>query len=177
MSRGRRVEQGTLFELGEDEEEAEAAESPLELPLDLDVPGAGPQPSDAAAAPLRVRALAAGFDLAAHALAAAVAVGGALLLDVVLRPAQIPGFALLLLVFSLFYTVVPLAFWGRTAGMAAAGIACRGEDDQPLSFSEAGRRWAGSLLTIVLLGLPALPLLGGGRSPADRLSGRVPVAD
>jgi hypothetical protein len=93
-------------------------------------------------------------------------------------PAQLPGFAVLLLVVSLFYTVVPLAFWGRTPGMAALGLACRGDDGQPLAFAEAGRRWLGGLLTVLLLGLPALLLLAGSRrSLADRLSGRPPVRD
>jgi hypothetical protein len=177
MSRPRPLEQATLFDLDADDGEREVAEAPLELPLDL-VPQA--PPADAAqepAAPVGARALAAAVDLGAHGLAGGVAVVGVSLLDVVVQGNQAPGFALLLLVFSLFYTVVPLAFWGRTAGMAVAGIACRGEDGQPLSFGEAGRRWAGGLITALLLGLPALPLLAGGRSLADRMSGRVPVVD
>jgi uncharacterized RDD family membrane protein YckC len=182
MSRPR-LEQATLFELGGEEDElaaTEPVEAPLELPLDL-VPAATAQaavaPPAGEPAPPRARALAAAVDLGAHALAAGVAVVGVSLLDVVVRGAQAPGFALLLLVFSLFYTVVPLAFWGRTAGMAAAGIACRGEDGQPLSFGEAALRWAGGVLSALLLGLPALPALAGRRSLADRLSGRAPVAD
>ena len=175
MSRPR-LEQATLFDLDAEDAGPEVAEAPLELPLDL-VPSTPAGAGREAAAPVGARALAAGVDLAAHALAGGVAVMGVSLLDVVVRGAQAPGFALLLLVFSLFYTVVPLAFWGRTAGMAVARIACRGEDGQPLSFGEAARRWAGGLITALLLGLPALPLLGGGRSLADRLSGRVPVVD
>ena len=169
MSRTRQAEQGSLFELDVDDGGPEAADAPLELPLDL----APAPPRVAAREPLAAAAV----DLGAHLLAAGVAVVGVALLDVAVRGGQAPGFALLLLVFSLFYTVVPLAFWGRTAGMALAGIACRGDDGQPLSFGEAGRRWAGGVITALLLGLPALPVLAGGRSLADRLGGRVPVVD
>ena len=179
MSRTRQAEQGSLFELDVDDGGLEAADAPLELPLDLAPapPRVAAREPLAAAAPARARALAAAVDLGAHLLAAGVAVVGVALQDVAVRGAQAPGFALLLLVFSLFYTVVPLAFWGRTAGMALAGIACRGDDGQPLSFGEAGRRWAGGVITALLLGLPALPVLAGGRSLADRLGGRVPVVD
>jgi len=179
MSRSRQAEQASLFELDVEDGEPAVADAPLELPLDLAPPparAAALGPGASAASP-RARALAAAVDLGAHLLAAGVAVVGVSLQDVAVRGAQAPGFALLLLVFSLFYTVVPLAFWGRTAGMALAGIALRGEDGQPLSFGEAGRRWAGGVLTALLLGLPALPVLAGGRSLADRLSGRVPVVD
>lgn len=180
MNRTRQAEQGSLFELDVEDGGPEVADVPLELPLDL-VPApparVGAREPAATAAPARARALAAVVDLGAHLLAAGVAVVGVSLQDVTVRGAQAPGFALLLLVFSLFYTVVPLAFWGRTAGMALAGIACRGEDAQPLSFGEAGRRWVGGVITALLLGLPALPVLAGGRSLADRLSGHAPVVD
>jgi uncharacterized RDD family membrane protein YckC len=197
MSR-RRSRQATLFELEEEESvpttEAppdEALELALDLDLDLDLDLAAPRAAagvaterraasapaaTAAAAPLRASLLAALGDLAFHLLIAGTAALGAALLGVTPRSEQLPGLALLLLVVSYFYTVVPLAFWGRTPGMAAAGLACRGEDGQPLSFAEAVRRWVGSVLTVILLGLPALLLLGGARrSLADRLSGR-PVA-
>jgi hypothetical protein len=179
MSRGRRAEQGSLFALDAEENEVGGLdpEAPLELPLDLAGPLLESPPGGPPAAPARARALAGAVDIGVHLLAAGVAVAGVLILDVALRRGQWPGFALLLLVFSLFYTVVPLAFWGRTGGMAVAGIACRGEDGQPLSFSEAARRWLGGLLTVLLLGLPALPVLASRPSPADRLSGRVPVLD
>ena len=182
MSRARQLRQAMLFEL-DHEEGAPELDAPLELPLDLapapaPAPAAGPAPGPAlAAAPARRRALAGAADLGAHLLAAGVATLGVALLDVPVRGAQAPGFALLLLVFSLFYTVVPLAFWGRTGGMALAGIACRGEDGQPPSFAEAARRWIGGLLTASLLGLPALPMLAGGRTLADRLGGHVPVVE
>ena len=85
---------------------------------------------------------------------------------------------LLLLVFSLFYTVVPLAFWGKTPGMAAVGLACQAGDDLPLTFAEALRRWLGELVTVLLLGLPSLLALGATRrSLADRWSGSVLVVD
>ena len=85
---------------------------------------------------------------------------------------QLPAFAVLLLVFSLFYTVVPLAFWGKTPGMAAVGLACQAGDDLPLTFAEALRRWLGELVTVLALGLPGLAALGAARrSLADRWSG------
>lgn len=184
MGRSRRqVRQAALFEVEEAREEAAVAvaEAPLELPLDLDLDTTAPPAplalDDAATLPPGPRLLAGSLDLAFHLVVAGAAVVGAAWLGVSPRATQTPGFVVLLLVVSLFYTVLPLAFWGRTPGMAAAGLACRGEDGQPLAFAEAGRRWLGGLLTVLLLGLPALLLLGRGRSLADRLSGRSPVRD
>jgi uncharacterized RDD family membrane protein YckC len=181
MTRGRRARQATLFATDVEESAVAVAEEPLELPLELPLALdlAPPRPAEptAVAEPLppapRSRLLAGGIDLGFHLLVAGGAALGTALLGVDPRGETLPGFALLLLVVSFFYTVVPLAFWGRTPGMAAAGLACRGDDGQPLAFAEAVRRWAGSLLTLLLLGLPALLLaFGSRRSLADRLSGR-----
>ena len=172
--RGR--EQATLFELDLDEEEAPAQEERIELPL-LAASERAPEPAPTLArqrtAPFRARLFAGLVDLGVHMAVAALALGGARLLAV--RPAlpqQLAPFALLLLVFSLFYTVVPLAFWGKTPGMAAVGLACQAGDDLPLTFAEALRRWGGELVTVLLLGIPGLLALGGDRrSLADRWSG------
>src|SRR5207245_551755 len=108
----------------------EATEPDLErAPVAMPRRAAPPAPVAAHGAPFRGRLFAGLVDLGVHALAAAAALGGARLLGVVPAPSQAPGFALLVLVFSLFYTVVPLAFWGRTPGLLAAGLACRAAGD------------------------------------------------
>ena len=174
MTAARRArEQATLFELDLDEEEA-AVEEPMELPLAAPAmrSQARPTASQVATAPFRARLFAGLVDLGVHVAVAALALGGARLLEVRPAPAQLPAFALLLLVFSLFYTVVPLAFWGKTPGMAAVGLACQAGDDLPLTFAEALRRWLAELVTVLALGLPGLLALGGARrSLADRWSG------
>lgn len=188
MSAARRApQQATLFELDEEEEPA-LAES-VELPLALEpLPATAPRQRVAArvaavsrgpaVASFRARLFAGLVDLGVQVAVAAVAVGGARGLGVEPALAQLPAFALLLLVFSLFYTVVPLAFWGKTPGMAAVGLACQAGDDLPLTFAEALRRWLGELLTVLLLGLPGLLALGGRRrSLADRWSSSALVAD
>ncbi|HEV8239078.1 MAG TPA: RDD family protein [Thermoanaerobaculia bacterium] len=179
--RGR--QQATLFELDLDEE-ATPPEEPIELPL-VTASARAPQRVAAAAAPeartapFRARIFAGLVDLGVHAAVAALALGGARLLEVRPElPQQAAPFALLLLVFSLFYSVVPLAFWGKTPGMAAVGLACQAGDDLPLTFAEALRRWVGELATVLLLGIPGLLVLGGERrSLADRWSGSVLVVE
>jgi uncharacterized RDD family membrane protein YckC len=81
-----------------------------------------------------------------------------------------PGFALFLLSFSFLYTVVPLAFWGHTPGMAWRGLDARSRDGEPLAFDQTARRWVGGIVTSLLLGLP-LVLALGGRSLSDLVSG------
>lgn len=133
-------------------------------------------PSAADAAPVRAglapRLVAAACDGLVLAVAAALALIGAALLDVRPGAAMLPGFAALLLVFSFAYSVVPLAFWGATPGMRAVRLVARDRDGGPLTFGQTAARWAGGLLTLALAGLPMLLALGplGGRSPADRLS-------
>ena len=170
--RGR--EQATLFELDLDEE-APPQEEPIELPLlaPSEPRPAPPMAALATTAPFRARLFAGLVDLGVHVAVAALALGGARLLEVRPElPQQLAPFALLLLVFSLFYSVVPLAFWGKTPGMAAVGLVCQAGDDLPLTFAEALRRWAGELVTVLLLGIPGLLALGGERrSLADRWSG------
>ena len=79
--------------------------------------------------------------------------------------------ALFLLPFSFLYQIFPLAFWGRTAGMARVGIVARSRDGKSLSFSQATLRWFASLLTVCFAGLPWILTATTGRSLADRLSG------
>lgn len=167
--RGR--EQATLFELDLDEE-APPQEEPIELPLSAPSE-ARSAPALATTAPFRARLFAGLVDLGVHVAVAALALAGARLLEVRPElPQQLAPFALLLLVFSLFYSVVPLAFWGKTPGMAAVGLVCQAGDDLPLTFAEALRRWVGELVTVLLLGIPGLLALGGERrSLADRWSG------
>ncbi len=168
MSSPRGPEQATLFELELAEEPLLEAEPPIPAPLLAPLSAGDAAPI---AAPFRGRLFAGLVDLGLHAGAAAAALGGTRLLGVPPALPQLPAFALLLLVFSLFYTVVPLAFWGKTPGMAAAGLLCQAGDDLPLTFAEALRRWLGELATVLALGLPGLLALGAGRrSLADRWS-------
>lgn len=76
-----------------------------------------------------------------------------------------------LLPFSFLYQIFPLAFWGRTPGMARVGIVARSHDGEALSFSQAALRWLASVLTIAFLGLPLILTATTGQSLADRLSG------
>jgi uncharacterized RDD family membrane protein YckC len=168
MSPGRRgPQQATLFELELDEV---APDEPVALPAPAPAPRRA-EPSIPVPAPLRARLFAGLVDLGVHVAVAALALLGTRLLGVPPEPSNAPAFAVLLVVFSLFYTVVPLAFWGKTPGMAAVGLACQAGDDLPLTFAEALRRWLGELATVLALGLPGLLALGaGGRSLADRWS-------
>ena len=146
-------------------------------------PGAAPTATPARAEPDAAPAPApAGWtsrlvaSLADGAFLGAVLVGGGLgatLLGVWPDADALLPLALFALVFSFVYSVVPLAFWGRTPGMAAAGLVARDADGGPLTFGQTGLRWLGGLLTLAAAGLPLLLALGplGGRSLADRLSG------
>jgi uncharacterized RDD family membrane protein YckC len=116
------------------------------------------------------RISAAGADLLVHASVAVGVLVGCRFMGV--RPvlSDWPAVVLFLLSFSFLYTVVPLAFWGHTPGMAWAGLDARSRDGEPLAFDQTARRWIGGLLTLLLLGLPLL-LAFGGRSLSDLLSG------
>ena len=85
-----------------------------------------------------------------------------------------PAFVLPCVAFSFLYHVVPLAFWGRTPGMASMGITARDLDGGGLSFGQAVRRWLATLVTAALLGLPGLLALTG-RSASDRASGSITI--
>lgn len=116
------------------------------------------------------RFAAAGADLLVHAAIAVTALVGTRLMGV--RPAlsDWPAVLLFLASFSFLYSIVPLAFWGHTLGMAWAGLTSHNRDGEPLTFDQTVRRWLGGLVTAALLGLPLL-LTGRRRSLADLVSG------
>jgi uncharacterized RDD family membrane protein YckC len=157
-----------------------AAPPPPELPLSRSGPVAVPDLDDEgfeAEEPAgdgsagRARRLASGLaDLVVHAALGVAAVLGVRGLGVRPDLSQWPAFALFVLTFSFLYTVLPLAFWGHTPGMAWAGITSRNQDGEALTFDQTARRWLGGLITALLLGLPLLVLIKG-RSLADLVSG------
>ena len=76
--------------------------------------------------------------------------------------------------------VVPLVLFGRTVGMALAGLAARDDGTgRRLTATEAARRWAGTLATVAAVGLPLLFTARDPEAPtlADRLSGRTLARD
>lgn len=123
-----------------------------------------------------LRRLVAGLaDLVVHTAVTVGVLAGIWLLGVRPALADWPALAIFLLAFSFFYVVVPLAFWGQTLGMAWAKLTSLNRDGEPLTFDQTARRWLGSLLTLVTLGIPLLLALSG-RSLADRLSGSETLA-
>jgi hypothetical protein len=94
---------------------------------------------------------------------------GLVLLDVEPRLHHWPALATLLIAFSFLSSVVSLAFWGQTAGMAWRGLHTRDRLQRPLTFRQAMLRWAGGMVTFAGAGLPLLFALGGA-SLADWLS-------
>jgi uncharacterized RDD family membrane protein YckC len=126
-------------------------------------------PTVADPAPRRRQLLAGLLDLAIHGAVVVVVSLGLVLMGLSLDPWVWPAVAMLLLVFSFLYTVIPLAFWGQTLGMARLGLRARSSGGERLSFDQTARRWLGGVLTLVLGGLP---LLFGwrGRSLSERLS-------
>jgi uncharacterized RDD family membrane protein YckC len=145
---------------------------PLEAELAFDEPAELPAPRTrpGGRAGLGSRISAAGADLIVHASIAVGVLVGCRLMGVHPILSDWPAVALFLLSFSFLYTVVPLAFWGHTPGMAWAGLDARSRDGEPLAFDQTARRWIGGVLTLLLLGLPLL-LAFGGRSLSDLLSG------
>ena len=131
---------------------------------------AGQPAGPAGRAGLGSRISAAGADLIVHASVAVGVLVGCRLMGVHPILSDWPAVALFLLSFSFLYTVVPLAFWGHTPGMAWAGLDARSRDGEPLAFDQTARRWIGGILTLLFLGLPLL-LAFGGRSLSDLLSG------
>lgn len=121
-------------------------------------------------ASLGSRIAAGAADLLVHAAVGVGVLVGCRFLGV--RPvlADWPAVALFLLSFSFLYTVVPLAFWGHTPGMAWAGLDARSRDGEALAFDQTARRWLGGIATLLLAGLPLL-LSFRGRSLSDLLSG------
>lgn len=152
----------TLFP---DEEEPGKREhgSPPES-SDLEHPAWQPAPS------LRARVEAGLTDLVAVVLVLLVTSVGLWWIGLDLRPALLVPLLLFLVPFSFLFEVFPLAFWGRTPGMARVGLVARNFDGRSLSFSQAALRWLAALLTVVTLGLPLMLIVATGQSLADRLS-------
>jgi uncharacterized RDD family membrane protein YckC len=133
-------------------------------PMEPAIEGAG-EP-----ARLRDRCLGGLADLSVHGAVLGVVLIALWLFDLPMSRQQLPALGVFLLLFSWIYTVVPLAFWGQTPGMAWVGLASRADAGEPLTFGQTVRRWFGSLLTLGLAGLPVLLALRGGGSLADRIS-------
>ena len=156
------------------ERKRRAAPPPEPEPMFVD-PDPEEEPAPVETAPsgrarLGSRLAAGGADLLVHAAVAVGVLLGCRYMGV--RPvlSDWPAVGLFLLSFSFLYTVVPLAFWGHTPGMAWAGLDARSRDGEPLAFDQTARRWIGGIVTLVFLGLPLL-LAFGGRSLSDLLSG------
>jgi uncharacterized RDD family membrane protein YckC len=132
--------------------------------------GSEPDSGGESAVGLKSRFMAGGADLLVHAAVAVAAIAGSRLLGAPPSPSDWPPVALFLLTFSFLYTVLPLAFWGQTLGMAWAGLHARSRDGEALSFDQTARRWLGGLVTAATLGLPLLAT-GSRRSLSDRVSG------
>ena len=130
-----------------------------------DAPDAGE-----ASASLAARARAAGGDLVVLGAVGAVAALGARALGAPVGVAELAPLLVFLLAFSFLYSVISLAFWGQTPGMAWVGLVTRTVAGEPLSFGQTALRWVGSWLTWATLGLAGLSALTG-RSLADRVSG------
>ncbi len=82
--------------------------------------------------------------------------------------------------FSFFASVAALLLFGRTVGLALAGLRVReGAHGRGLTVSEAARRWFGTLATVAVLGIPLLWIRRDRALPtlADRLSGRALVKE
>lgn len=109
------------------------------------------------------------IDLLLHAVIGALLVGGSALLGVEIAARHAAPLAVVLLLFSFLYHVVPLAFWGNTPGMAVVDLRTRTLDDLPLSLPQATGHWLALLLTVLSCGTGVLLALGG-KSLADRLS-------
>jgi uncharacterized RDD family membrane protein YckC len=120
-------------------------------------------------APFQDRWLGGLADLTIHLATLGAMVLAVRMIGVTVALEDAPAFLVLGLVFSLLYTIVPLAFWGQTPGMAWVGHLARSEGNEPLTFGQTFLRWLGSILTVALLGLPVLLGLTG-RSLCDRLS-------
>jgi len=182
MSRKRPAEDSLLFDLPLERtpagpapaEEVEQTALPLAQEEDPDaVETARSRPTGSpTAATLRQRATAGLTDLGACAAVLVVLLVALLAQGVRPAPADWPAGTLFLLTFSFLYAVLPLAFWGRTPGMALAGLRTSSTDGRPLTFRQAVLSWLGSVLTVALAGLPLLLALGG-RSLSDLISGSV----
>jgi len=109
----------------------------------------------------RARLLAGLLDLGAVLAIAISALVLVALMGVDLTPLPWAPMALFLTAFSFLYCAFPLAFWGRTPGMAYLGLRATGLDGQSLSFGQTAWRWLACLATVVTFGLPLVLTLKG----------------
>lgn len=153
--------------------EESAPDEPLEEGLEPEneaVEG-DPDLSFAPSAPVVARLLAGIADLLIHGGVLVLLLWGVHTFGIPLDTSLIAPLGVFFLSFSFLYTVVPLAFWGQTPGMAGLGLMSCTPEGQHLTFFETARRWAALVITVALLGLPTLLAVGGRRSLADLASG------
>lgn len=149
------------------------------LPLASEEAAVESEPPSRVAAPLPLRWMAFTADTAVLLLLEAAAILGAIAVR-----GQTPSLhalvwaSLFLLYFSFFATVIPLTLFGKTVGMALAGLSARDPATaRGLSASESALRWLGGVVTGAALGIPLLFTRRHAEAPtlADRLSGRTLV--
>ncbi len=151
-------------------------------PADLAAPApAAPRPPTSGVSLLPDRALGTAADAALSILLVLAALLGAYA-----ARGRTPGFAGLgwasafALYVSFFVIVLPLVLFGRTVGMALAGLTARDDGTgRRLTAAAAVRRWAGTLATVAAVGLPLFFTVRDPEAPtpADRLSGRTLARD
>lgn len=144
------------------------------------------QPEEGAAAPTRrhrrrqtdpnrvtplARLTAGLIDLAALLGVALLALLGSRLLGVETDLRLLPGVVLFVVIFSFAYHVFPLLFWGRTPGMATADLVTRDPSGKSLTAWQSTLRWAGSVGTVIFVGIPMIVSWFTGWSLADLVSG------
>lgn len=159
------------------ERPAESASSPTTPPAHPTPMAARtvPTPLEHQPASLAKRCMASLVDMALMVGVLGVLLGGGYLLGAPSGMSHLGFYLPTWLLFAFLYHVVPLVFWGRTPGMAYAGIIARGCDGGTMTGAQAMRRWLAGVATLLLLGLPGLAALGG-RSLADRASGTTTLA-
>lgn len=144
------------------EGEAEAVETPAAA--------ADEQPEPAGdRATLRARLTGFLLDTGALSLVLAISVAALAAMEIPVERSHWPALGLFALIFSFYYQVLPLGFWGKTPGMAVARLEASPSDAAELTFRQAKLRWLAFLAELATLGLLGLVALSG-RSLADRWS-------
>lgn len=153
-----------LFPESDDPGKSPATPPPKPVTRTISRPGAG------AIVPTGARLAAAAIDFGVVLMVLVVTTMGLRWIGVKLDAGSIAPMLFYLLAFSFLYFVFPLAFWGRTPGMAQLGLAARCSNGDTLTFSQSAQRWLGAVLTVAGLGLPLLVMTSTGSSLGDRLS-------
>lgn len=143
--------------LFEDEPEEEVAPSPPKRQPQVTEKESAKGLADLA----RSRLVAGLLDFGVVLVVAIAALVSVAWMGVDLTPLPWAPMALFLVAFSFLYSVFPLAFWGRTPGMACLGLRARGPEGQSLSFGQTAWRWLAGLLTVATFGLPLILTLKG----------------